>query len=800
LAEVGLRHALEGGIRRARRAEKFVILVLLFILLTVATASVSAVLTGPDWASLWESLLLGLLVGWLLAIFRWPAWRSALLVVVLGIFFCLIFSGGLNHKILAVSDEFFKLLWGSITTLKIKGNDFSPLSGAALGLLTSIGVVLMRVMTWLTDLLTGQANFDPVAAAIVWSFLVWLVAAWAGWIVEAGKNALAAALPALLLCLTTLSYVRNVSSSIYLLMGVTLVLIAIVAYDQREEVWNETKVAYPKLKGREVGNLSLVLSIILVALAAIISSISIQRISHLTAEMRGTTNQGESGLAKSLGIQPAATPSPDAFSTIRSPGLPRELLIGSGPELSKQVVMSVKVDDFSALPPVGQLPPFYWRSFTYDIYTGHGWSSSQTLQTQYQPDQLIQPEALPGHVLIQEQMSLLPIVGGTIYALGEPASVNVPSSAAWRSPNDLFGIQASDTSYSIQSLVPVATETALRAAGQDYPSWVVQRYLSVPSEVPARVKELAIQLTATEPTPYDRAHAIEQYLRQTYPYTLDVPRPPANQDLVDYFLFDLRKGYCDDYASAMVILARAAGIPARLAIGYASGTYNLNSRRYIVTQADAHSWVEVYFPGIGWVSFEPTAGLPAIDRSAQPTQPATLLPTQPVVIPKSTGAISFGKNSGLFLLMAAGLLLFTWIAWDEVKLSRLKQPEVTTEIYRRMKRYANHLGVPLEGGETPNEFSGVMVGRLSEISASGGMASAGLKAAEGVRSLIDDIVQLNYRPIKSGEPSKMNISTQWRALRWRLRWMWVLKIWGGLVHRPDAGFGSEAQDKPAQAG
>ena len=141
-----------------------------------------------------------------------------------------------------------------------------------------------------------------------------------------------------------------------------------------------------------------------------------------------------------------------------------------------------------------------------------------------------------------------------------------------------------------------------------------QRYLALPPGVPDRVRALAIELTAPERTPYDRARAIESYLR-TFPYTLDVPRPPVGRDVVDYFLFDLKKGYCDYYASSMVVLARAAGIPARLVIGYANGTYNLNSKRFVVTEADAHSWVEVYFPGIGWVTFEPTSGRPPLNRA-----------------------------------------------------------------------------------------------------------------------------------------------------------------------------------------
>ena len=83
--------------------------------------------------------------------------------------------------------------------------------------------------------------------------------------------------------------------------------------------------------------------------------------------------------------------------------------------------------------------------------------------------------------------------------------------------------------------------------------------------------------TATEATPYDRARAIELYLR-TIPYSLDVPIPPAEHDVVDYFLFDLRRGYCDYYATAMAMLPRAAGLPAHVAVGYAAGDYDPATR------------------------------------------------------------------------------------------------------------------------------------------------------------------------------------------------------------------------------
>ncbi len=91
-----------------------------------------------------------------------------------------------------------------------------------------------------------------------------------------------------------------------------------------------------------------------------------------------------------------------------------------------------------------------------------------------------------------------------------------------------------------------------------------------------------------------------------FPYTLDVPVPPADKDVVAYFLFDLQEGYCDYFATAMAVLARSAGLPARVVGGYATGAYHEEEHLFTVTAAEAHTWVEIYFFGIGWVEFEPT--------------------------------------------------------------------------------------------------------------------------------------------------------------------------------------------------
>jgi transglutaminase-like putative cysteine protease len=770
MAEHGLERPLTTLFRRAWRGEKLITLLLLFILLTVATAGMTAVLTGPDWASLWESLLLGLLIGWFLAILNWPAWRSALLVVGLGLLFCFLFAGSLNVKVLAVFEEFFRLASDLPAWLKTGKIDLYPLSSASQQLSAATAVILNRVIVWVGDLIAGQAVFDPVAAGIVWSLVVWLVAAWAGWVVEAGHSALLAVLPALGLNLATLSSGRSNSVTIYLMLGLTLVLIAVVQYAHQQQGWEHTRVAYPQRKGRQLGYASLVIAILLVVLSALLSSLSLKQIEQWTSHFNRTASSNGSGLAKSLGIQ-EPTPTPSTFPTVTSPGLPRELLIGSGPELSHEQVMSVKVIDLTSLVKSGQLPPLYWHSYTYDIYNGHGWSSSPTTQTQYPPNQSIQPDHLPYHQLIQQEVNPVPGQAGTIYADAEPVSANIATTAAWRSNNDLFGIQTTGSSYTVNSLIPLASEDTLRAASQDYPAWVKQRYLALPAEVTSRVKELAIQLTAAEPTPYDRARAIEQYLHSTFPYTTDVPYPPANQDLVDYFLFDLRKGYCDYYASAMVVMVRAAGIPARLAVGYASGTYNIKTQRFMVTQADAHSWVDVYFPGIGWVPFEPTASSPEINRSAQPTQEPTPSVT-PVKVPPSPGISLPNRAIGAYVLV--GMIALggsIWAIYDEIFLSQLRPRRAAAEIYRRMCSYGSLFKVHIQNGQTPYEYSNVLSASLEKTVPTRPVAAGRISAQ--VEALTQGIVRLSYRPSEAGEAAKAEILSQWKSLRWQLRLMGV---------------------------
>ncbi|MDR0381294.1 MAG: transglutaminase-like domain-containing protein [Oscillospiraceae bacterium] len=131
-------------------------------------------------------------------------------------------------------------------------------------------------------------------------------------------------------------------------------------------------------------------------------------------------------------------------------------------------------------------------------------------------------------------------------------------------------------------------------------------YLSLPPGLPDRVRALAEDLTRNEETNYDKARALETYLHNTFPYDLNTPPTPPSRDFVDYFLFDLQRGYCTYYASALAVMARSVGLPTRYVEGFAPSD-DKTGDYYYATGKQAHAWVEIFFEGFGWVPFEPTA-------------------------------------------------------------------------------------------------------------------------------------------------------------------------------------------------
>ncbi len=158
--------------------------------------------------------------------------------------------------------------------------------------------------------------------------------------------------------------------------------------------------------------------------------------------------------------------------------------------------------------------------------------------------------------------------------------------------------------YEGLSLLPAIPPTQLRKSSETFPDEVQSLYLQLP-ELDPRIKQLAQKITESSHNEYDRAANIERYLKTHYAYTLDLTGPQTDDPLA-YFLFTRRAGHCEYFAAAMTVMLRDLGIPARYVGGFLPGEYNDLGGDYIIRASDAHTWVEAYFPGYGWITFDPT--------------------------------------------------------------------------------------------------------------------------------------------------------------------------------------------------
>ncbi|MGR4029675.1 DUF3488 and transglutaminase-like domain-containing protein, partial [Bacillus sp. ZZQ-131] len=271
----------------------------------------------------------------------------------------------------------------------------------------------------------------------------------------------------------------------------------------------------------------------------------------------------------------------------------------------------------------------YWRVETKDFYTGKGWEISENPKK-------VSFKNKNDVVSWYEQNTKTETTEATITMLKSYPHLTYPAG--------LVSVEASsDVSYSVNSFsekiytmngdssttlhsykvtyeIPEFSIENLKAVktneGQETNPYFMTKYTQLPESLPQRVKDLAANLTNDKDNRYDKVLAIENYFTDnsfTYEST-NVLFPAKSQDYVDQFLFDTKSGYCNNFSTSMIVLLRSAGIPARWVKGYTEGTLDntLASAEgadvYTITNDNAHSWVEVYFPGYGWIPFEPTKG------------------------------------------------------------------------------------------------------------------------------------------------------------------------------------------------
>ena len=335
---------------------------------------------------------------------------------------------------------------------------------------------------------------------------------------------------------------------------------------------------------------------------------------------------------------------------------------------------------------------------------------------------------------------------------------------------------AAGESVAMRARVSAATEAQLRAAGTQYPGWL-DRYRALPDgsapntlATTPRVRDLAARLARGQTNPYDIAATLERYLRTTYGYATVIDSPPANRDVVDYFLFDAQKGYCEYFATAMAVLLRADGLPARVVTGYLPGTRQPDGK-FLTRENQAHAWVEVWFPRYGWIMFDPTPrpDVPPLQRGVPPAAAPTPTPapaptaapamqppvpqSAPLPAPPTVAAAAPGgfRISPLVVLIPFTLLaLWGLAAW--YWFLPLHGLSATGRWYARLQRSARFLGIRNARAATPYETAAAVGERIP----------AGREAAHAIAATYAE-AQYAGRPI---HPTRMRaLGTAWNDLR-----------------------------------
>ncbi|MBU0511793.1 MAG: transglutaminase-like domain-containing protein [Chloroflexi bacterium] len=771
-------------------------LTLLLVIASLTALRLADLIFDIDKSLMLTVAIMGVLIGWGANALSLSGWITVPLFFSLGLGFSIFRVGRLDENLARLFPIFYDFLRGAV--LGPRGDSVTLSWSATLAeiqqIWSAISTLIIRVRDWGQAISTGSLTFDPAAAALAWSMALWMVSSWAGWMAGKQRQLFTGIAPTIALLAIVIYYADGSPGILLTLLFVTLLLFATLGHDTRLERWEAAGMKNYCDTG--IGfNAAIVFSVLLVVkFAGAAPSISVQSIADFVRNLNPEQAHYISKLSDSLGVEQQSTSVTggvgDAISLSssgvdhRSP--PRWHVIGPGVEYSQEVVMLVSTDDLLHLSLTTddedaglenwQPPRYYWRSRVYDHYSGSGWYAKDISIYQYKGGQSI-GTARNGQRTIRQTVQMLGDLGSMIYATGTLMRADQDYLVSLRPNDDVFGAIITADSYRVESQVNPVTEAQLRAAGTDYPKWILDRYLPLPSSVPGRVITLGRDLTATAPTPYDRAIAIESYLR-TFPYSLDVPAPPRDDDVADYFLFSLQTGYCDYYATSMVVLARAAGLPARYVIGYASGQYDRENARYVVTQADAHAWVEIYFPEYGWVEFEPTVAQPAI-HSAGDTSPqwdedawAEFDPQPPQITnPGPTTKWWFGLTifgTSLILLGIVAVNADTW--W----LGRRSPAGTVFTLYNRLRRIALWLRIPISKEDTPYEFAATFTKWIEDMPSNRLREPMVFAGIFDIHQLIVAYVQASYSPHITNKQDQSQAIENWRSLRWQLWQVWVV--------------------------
>ena len=459
---------------------------------------------------------------------------------------------------------------------------------------------IYRMTLWVEALLDGGASTDRLTFVFLLLAGSWVVAYVTVYLTLTLRSVWAT-LPAGFAIVTNLTYLPPSSLPWFMafLLASALLIVRLVHLERRRE-WQHTSAAQGSWLPVHVMHAGIWFALIVFILVTITPSLGRgpQLIRSAWSELRSPVGQAEGTFTRIFASLPAR----------RSMGLfgfTDELPFRGNINLPKNVLMHVESDE-----------RLYWRARTYDRYAGWGWSNSRLIVDERRGLEDIAGSSYTGCPECVRNVTFeLKMPANTVFTAATPLRTTLPVKAQFSNfdadeGHRLVKLESQNVlqpnqRYTVQSYVPQVTVEELIAFEPTYEDWVTDRYLQLPDNLPTRIEFLAESLSARAETPYEKAIVIREYLR-TLEYSQDISAPPPGVDGLSHFLFGEQAGYSEYFGSAMTVMLRSVGVPSRLAVGYLPGEYDPEIGAYVVRGTDLHSWSEAYFPGYGWIPFEPT--------------------------------------------------------------------------------------------------------------------------------------------------------------------------------------------------
>lgn len=679
-----------------------------FVLLagTLSCLALSVLEVGwtPDAGVVVWTIAVGFLLGTLLALRSLAALPAWIILVVAGVALTLALVAG---------------LWPPLAVVRLGAGELIAFWARQLALFVD------RSAGWATAVAAGGRSTETVVFSAGLALAGWFVAAFLGWSSYRlgrpywGLTGVGAAV-----ALNTFYGGAALYWAVFF-VGLAITAATLLGYLHRTVLWEHAGIDYSAEVRLDLFLYAAGISLGVMSLAMALPAINFRAIADAFQRQEAVVEAEQTLQRAFAGVQQPRTDE----GAVGAGGLPRAFLLGGAPALAETVVMTATLALPADLSPGATLSARNWRSVSYDEYTGRGWRRSSERDEPFAAGQAIPDDgATPAArvVELRGDVDWLYDRRATRYTVGRPVVFSHDLTVSWRGTADLVGVRGRNNAphrYTAVSTAVVLDTAGLAAARlEEVPPEIRARYTALPRGIPARVFALARQAAgldgAATPSPYEQARGIESFLHQ-YPYTLDLPRPPTDVDIVDYFLFDLQEGFCDYYASAMVVMARSVGLPSRLAAGFRQQSTG-ESGFQTVRQLDAHSWAEVYFAGYGWVEFEPTAPF------AVPVAPATSggeagpvatfePPTPNTTVPPRAPQ---RRTPWAVPLGLAVLALVGWWLWGGRLLARWRHPapplDEVQAVFARLQDSAAAAGYPYRPGQTPAEFAAGLLSRLGD--------------------------------------------------------------------------------------